>query len=156
VVFCKRCGNELKEGDEYCSKCGSSVNLREIILASWGERFMAYLIDIILIGIVAGMLRPIYFWPHNYPLIHLGLSNVLLFLYWTYLEGTNGQSLGKRALGIKVVDLYGDPIDIGTSMYQAIGKAFLGPIDLIIGWILYPEKQQRLFNNLSRTIVVKE
>jgi uncharacterized RDD family membrane protein YckC len=94
--------------------------------------------------------------PQNYGLIHLGLSEVLLFLYWTYLEGTNGQSLGKRALGIKVVDLYGDQIDIGTSMYQAIGKAFLGPLDLIIGWILYPEKQQRLFNNLSRTIVTKQ
>jgi uncharacterized OB-fold protein len=56
MVFCKRCGAELKEGDEFCSSCGSSVNLREIILATWGERFMAYLIDIILIGIVAGML----------------------------------------------------------------------------------------------------
>jgi uncharacterized RDD family membrane protein YckC len=156
MVFCKRCGAELKEGDEFCSSCGSSVNLREIILATWGERFMAYLIDIILIGIVAGMLGPLYFLPQNYGLIHLGLSEVLLFLYWTYLEGTNGQSLGKRALGIKVVDLYGDQIDIGTSMYQAIGKAFLGPLDLIIGWILYPEKQQRLFNNLSRTIVTKQ
>jgi hypothetical protein len=30
------------------------------------------------------------------------------------------------------------------------------PLDIIIGWFMYSEKQQRLFNYLSGTIVVKE
>jgi hypothetical protein len=39
---------------------------------------------------------------------------------------------------------------------QSIGKAFLLPLDLILGWFLYPSKQQRLFNNLSETVVLKK
>lgn len=156
MTYCKKCGNLLEEGDEYCSGCGAPVNLTEILLATWGERFIAYLIDLILIGVVAGILRPVNYWSYNFPLAFLGINNVLLFLYWSYLEGTQGQSLGKKAMGIKVVNLNGGDIDIGTSVYQAIGKAFLGPLDVIIGWILYPAKQQRLFNNLSQTIVMKE
>jgi uncharacterized RDD family membrane protein YckC len=156
MAYCKKCGNLLEEGDEYCSACGAPVNLTEIFLATWGERFVAYFIDLMLIGVIAGILRPVYFWPFHFPLVFLGINNVLQFLYWSYLEGTQGQSLGKKAIGIKVVDLNGKNIDLGTSMYQAVGKAFLGPLDAIIGWILYPEKQQRLFNNLSQTIVIKE
>jgi uncharacterized RDD family membrane protein YckC len=81
---------------------------------------------------------------------------MFLFLYWAYLEGTTGQSLGKKVMKIKVVGVDGYPIDIGKSIYQSIGKAFLTPIDVILGWIMYPEHQQRLFNHLSDTIVVKE
>jgi len=57
---------------------------------------------------------------------------------------------------IRVTDLRGEPIDMSRSMYQAVGKAFLMPLDVIIGWLLYPDRQQRLFNYLSGTIVVKE
>ena len=81
---------------------------------------------------------------------------MLLFLYWAFLEGTQGQSLGKKVMHIKVVDLRGGAIDMGKSLYQAIGKAFLLPLDLILGWLMYSEKQQRLFNYLSGTLVVKE
>jgi len=38
---------------------------------------------------------------------------------------------------------------------ESIGKAFLLPLDCIIGWILYPSRRQRLFNYLSDTIVVR-
>jgi hypothetical protein len=39
---------------------------------------------------------------------------------------------------------------------QVLGKAFLLPLDLILGWIMYPSAQQRLFNNLSKTVVLKK
>ena len=25
-MFCKKCGNELKDGEQFCSKCGQAVN----------------------------------------------------------------------------------------------------------------------------------
>ncbi|MCW4051524.1 MAG: RDD family protein [Candidatus Bathyarchaeota archaeon] len=158
MVYCKKCGRELNEGEEYCPSCGAGVNQSELMLATWGERFMAWILDIILVGILAGIVRPFYFWSNHFPFpfIHLSINSMLLFLYWAYLEGTQGQSLGKKAMRIKVVDLQGDDIDMGTSMYQAIGKAFLAPLDVLVGWLLYPNMQQRLFNNLSRTVVVKE
>jgi hypothetical protein len=36
-----------------------------------------------------------------------------------------------------------------------VGKAFLLPLDLLLGWILYPRRRQRLFNHISETIVIK-
>ena len=154
MVYCKKCGKELSEDAEYCSDCGARQHVDELVLASWGERLVAFLIDSLLVGIVAGMFA----WPLRWhdPFLNIGVNSVFLFLYWAYLEGTEGQSLGKRAMKIRVVDLHGEPIDISRSMYQAVGKAFLMPLDVIVGWLLYPDKQQRLFNHLSGTIVVKE
>ena len=57
---------------------------------------------------------------------------------------------------IKVTDLEGEPIDVSKSMYQALGKAFLLPLDLIVGALMYQDKEQKLFNYLSGTIVVRE
>jgi uncharacterized RDD family membrane protein YckC len=156
MVFCKSCGKEIAEDAEFCPACGARQNVSELVLATWGERFLALIIDAILVGMVAGIIRPVYWAPTHMPFIDLGVSNVLLFLYWAYLEGTSGQSLGKKVMRIKVVDLQGGAIDMGKSMYQAIGKAFLMPLDIIISWLMYSEKQQRLFNYLSGTIVVKE
>ncbi len=159
MVYCKKCGKELREDGEYCPSCGAPVKVSELVLATWGERFIAWVIDILLVGIVAGIMRPFYLWslwPHSFPFIIVGMNNILLFLYWAYLEGTQGQSLGKKAMRIKVVDLHGEAIDMSRSLYQAIGKAFLFPLDMLIGWLMYTYKQQRLFNHLSGTIVIKE
>ena len=156
MVYCKSCGKEIGDDAEFCPGCGARQNIHELELATWGERFLAFIIDAILVGMVAGIIRPVYWWPNHTPFIDLGVNNVLLFLYWAYLEGTQGQSLGKKVMRIKVVDLRGGAIDMSKSLYQAIGKAFLLPLDGIIGWLMYPEKQQRLFNYLSGTIVVKE
>lgn len=156
MVYCKSCGKEIADDAEFCPACGAKQNVSELVLATWGERFLAFIIDAILVGMVAGIIRPMYWAPAHMPFIDLGVSNVLLFLYWAFLEGTQGQSLGKKVMHIKVVDLQGGAIDMSKSLYQAIGKAFLLPLDVIIGWLMYSEKQQRLFNYLSGTIVVKE
>ncbi|MDH5441036.1 MAG: zinc-ribbon domain-containing protein [Candidatus Bathyarchaeota archaeon] len=44
-LYCRNCGAELPEGAEYCSNCGASVRPVRLTLASWGERFIAWLID---------------------------------------------------------------------------------------------------------------
>lgn len=155
-MYCKKCGSEISEEAEYCPKCGTPQNVSELMLASTGERILAYIIDGILIGFVVSALSfPGMFMPLP-PFLNLSLNSVALFLYWGYTEGTTGQSIGKKVMNIKVTDLNGEPIDTSTSMYQAFGKAFLLPIDLIIGLFAYRDKEQRLFNHLSGTIVIKE
>lgn len=84
-----------------------------------------------------------------------GLDNVIYFLYWTFMEGTSGQSIGKMAMKIKVTRLNGEPIDMAQAAIESLGKAFLLPIDCIIGWILYQTRNQRLFNYISETITVQ-
>ena len=156
-MYCKKCGNEISEEAEYCPKCGAPQRVSELMLASAGERILAWLIDGIIVGFVVSALSfPGLFFPFHTPFLNLSLNSIALFLYWTYTEGTTGQSIGKKVMNIKVTDLNGEPIDISKSMYQALGKAFLLPLDVIIGLIAYPDMDQRLFNHLSETIVVKE
>jgi hypothetical protein len=59
------------------------------------------------------------------------------------------------ALNIKITKLDGRSVDWLSAAIESVGKAFLLPIDCIIGWILYGEKRQRLFNYISETIVVE-
>jgi uncharacterized RDD family membrane protein YckC len=156
-MYCKKCGNEIKEEADYCPKCGAVQHVNELMLASSGERILAWLIDGIIVGFVVSALSfPGMFLPFHTPFLNISLNSIALFLYWTYTEGTTGQSIGKKVMKIRVSDLDGEPIDMSKSMYQSFGKAFLLPFDVIIGLIAYQDKDQRLFNHLSETIVVKE
>jgi uncharacterized RDD family membrane protein YckC len=129
------------------------------------ERFIAWLIDIIILWVSLSWFSWPGFslipkaWetivPRGIPIVDLGFKNVIYFLYWTLLEWKYGQSVGKMAMRIKVTHLNGGPICSGRAAIQSIGKAFLLPLDCIIGWIMYPAKEQRLFNYISETVAVK-
>ena len=149
---------------------GKEGEMKEIRIASWERRLGAWLIDIILVGIlwdilagVAGVAGPFGifgFGPMHGPFFHHGFVTlesgdaIVLFVYWTLMEGYWGQSLGKMALGLKVTDRRGDEIDLPRAAIESFGKAFLLPLDCLIGWIAVPGSGQRLFNRLSETIVV--
>lgn len=148
------------------------------VLASWGSRFVAWIIDIILISAAVEVLGFVLLLPfletgfspfgmmRNWMTVpstwlgwfsrFLGAQDVLRFLYWMVLEAfSGGQSLGKKVMGISVVDMEGKPIGLVKAAVESLGKAFLLPIDIIIGLIASRAKNQRLFNALSGTIVVK-
>ncbi|MCX9073424.1 MAG: RDD family protein [Candidatus Methanoperedens sp.] len=129
-----------------------------IHLAKWESRFWAWLIDILLVfvlyAIIAGALASLY----RLEFIRLedfGVHGVLMFFYWTLLEGYNGQSLGKMALNLKVTDKTGRKIGFKKAALESLGKAFLLPLDCLIGWLAMPGSKLRLFNRISSTIVIK-
>jgi uncharacterized RDD family membrane protein YckC len=164
---CKNCGNELPEGAGYCPKCGTPVQAKPPLrLAFWGERFLAWLVDIVILGIIMVPISVLtwFGWsgfailprlPNWTPFLNFGLSNVIYFLYWMLMEGITGRSLGKMLMRLKVTRLDGGPMDMGQAAIESVGKAFLLPLDMILGWILYPSKRQRMFNYLSGTVVLK-
>jgi len=84
-----------------------------------------------------------------------GITSLVFFVYWTYFESTSGQSLGKMALKIKTTNLAGGKPDIKNVAIQSFGKAFLLPIDVILGWIFTNDKRQRVFSRAGDTIVVR-
>lgn len=174
ALYCRNCGARLPEGATHCTNCGTLVagppiaeQLPQLELARWEERFVAWIIDIILVGVVLLPIKWFLVWlawpglpwapglPRWIPFVDLGFDNVIHFLYWSFLEGTTGQSIGKRVMKTKVTRLSGEPLDITRAAIESLGKAFLLPIDCIIGWILYPSKKQRLFNYISETVTVK-
>jgi len=160
-IFCKNCGAELSEGTVFCTRCGTSITDQtksSFVLSDWGKRFIAWLIDIIILSFILGwitlpgyVLVPELRWV---PFVDLGTKNLIYFLYWMFMEGIYGQSLGKMIMKIKVTKLDGRSVDLPHAAIESIGKAFLLPIDCIIGWLLYGDKNQRLFNYISETLVV--
>jgi uncharacterized RDD family membrane protein YckC len=156
---CRECGKEVPEGAQYCPNCGAPVQTPlQPRLAFWGERFLAWLVDIIILGIATGLISLLTWAPNLptwFPFVNFGFSNIVYFLYWTLMEGIYGRSLGKMLMRIKVTRSDGQPIDLAQAALESVGKAFLLPIDLILGWILHPRKRQRIFNYLSGTIVLR-
>ncbi len=114
-------------------------------LATWGQRFWAWLIDILIVGFAAGF---------TYPFWGIAGGSLIFFLYWTILEFYRGQSIGKIAFSIKVVNKNGGKITLVQSALQSFGKAFLLSIDVIVGLIVFRKENQRLFNKVSNTFVV--
>jgi uncharacterized RDD family membrane protein YckC len=139
--------------------------METIHLARWDTRFWAWLIDIIIVGIVVNVATALAGAAYQFPKpleipgnlfpFDFGLNSVVLFLYWTVLEGYSGKSVGKMALNLRLTGRSGEKIGFGAAAVSAFGKAFLLPIDCLIGWIAMPGTKLRLFNRLSNTIVIK-
>jgi uncharacterized RDD family membrane protein YckC len=138
----------------------------ELHLAKWSDRFFAWLIDfVIVIVVVEAFLRAatLPFWLDNDPNrffnnmepLHYLIRSLAFFAYWTFFESSKGQSIGKMILHLKTVDLTGKNVSVRNIAVASFGKAFLLPIDLILGWIFTNEKRQRVFNKISDTIVIK-
>lgn len=70
------------------------------------------------------------------------------------MDAAYGQSVGKMVMRIKVARLDGGHAGFGQAALEAFGKAFLLPIDVLLGLILFPRYKQRVFNYLSGTIVI--
>lgn len=67
------------------------------------------------------------------PFVDFGLSNIVYFLYWTLMEGSYGRSIGKMVMRIKVVRVRGEPMDLAHAALESLGKAFVLPLDCILG-----------------------
>jgi len=177
--YCTKCGAPLPEDALFCTKCGSTVSAHAtptsetqnkvsqgptLKLATWGERFIAWLIDAVILSILIGILNiftwfawtPVSFLPSWVPFFNFSAGGVVYFLYWMIMEGAYGQSLGKMIMHLRVTRLDGASINMATAALESIGKAFFMILDLLIGLLFYPDRKQRIFNYLSQTIVIRE
>jgi uncharacterized RDD family membrane protein YckC len=136
----------------------------KIIIAKWTDRFLAWLIDFIIVSIIStsvifasfGTLDYEFeediFWAESTQYIP---TSILFFAYWTILEYKTGQTIGKKILNLKVTNINGKKPDLKGIMISSFGKSFLLPIDVVLGWLLTNEKRQRVFNKLGDTLIVK-
>ena len=79
---------------------------------------------------------------------------VLLWMYFTLLEGFAGQSLGKRLLGLMVIRADGKKLFYDHAAVRNFGKAFLLPFDLLVGYCLKDKRYTRYFDKFAGTIVI--
>lgn len=111
-----------------------------LVYATFGERMVARIIDVFIV-IIPSLFIPI----------------LIPWLYFAIMEGsTNGATVGKRAMGIRVISTEGRPIGFGTATGRFFAN-FLNIFIFFIGYLLmlFNARSQCLHDMITSTLVVK-
>lgn len=127
----------------------------------FSKRVIAYVLDFFVVSAVM--------WIVSYFLFALLGSNnvhavyqfipyvvpVLILLYFILFEKTMGATVGKALMSIRVISKNGAAISWPQAIVRNLTKIYWFPIifDWIIGKFM---RTDRLFNNITRTIVISE
>jgi len=135
--------------------------------AGFLRRFAAFVLDTIIFCVISFVLLMILtllkFYPQNPNDITLTIHFIsligfiiLYFFYFVFPEASPWQAtLGKKILGIKVVDTHGHRISIGRSLGRNVNMA-LSSITFCVGFLmcLWTKKEQCLHDMVSGCMVV--
>ena len=134
----------------------------KIILAKWKDRFFAWIVDFIIISAISTLLIFTSFQLLGYELEDFIMNDgtyvptsIIFFSYWTILEYKTGQTIGKKMFNLKITNIYGKKPNLREVIISSLGKSFILPIDVVLGWMLTNEKRQRVSNKIGGTLVVK-
>lgn len=121
-------------------------------LADIGTRFIALVIDSIILGIIGGI-----FGASG----NAGLGGVISFLIgagyqWYFLTQQNGQTPGKMLMNIRVIKTDGTPISDAEAVLRFIGY-YINSVVIMLGWIwaFFDDNNQGWHDKIAKTYVVK-
>lgn len=124
--------------------------------AGFRRRFLAFWIDNLILALIsfsAGItIMGARMGTFSFP-FHFILAVGYYTLFWVK---QNGQTLGKRLMGIRVVKEDGSPMDIGTSLIRYVGYIISGFV-FCLGylWIIWDSKKQGWHDKIAHTYVVE-
>ena len=125
-----------------------------------GRRAVAIIIDIIVLGIIGWIiaLATGQSSPEGFNLVG-GPAFLWFFIgiaYYVVMEVTNGGTIGKLALGLRVVKEDGSKLDWGASLIRNILRVVDGFFFYLVGAIIVwtSKKKQRLGDMVAHTLVV--
>ncbi|MFX1504465.1 MAG: RDD family protein [Promethearchaeota archaeon] len=195
LKYCPKCGNKLEPESRFCVSCGADLDTREEIAestayeevpkkkvetskisqegveyADFWPRFIAIIIDGIIIGIIGSSLSWLFFtpwipvnifdpfggwWYTSFPFDWL-----IGFIYFTLTEVyNNGQSVGKMAMKLRTVNI--NTLEQAPSGNLAVNN-ILKPsgliiLDFIIGILKGSgeKNQYRIMQQVSETVVIR-
>jgi uncharacterized RDD family membrane protein YckC len=143
------------EYQNYQAPASESTDLfaeEPVVYGDFWDRFLAALLDGVILTIC------------NIPIILIfpeGSGNVIsLILGWLYYtlqeSGSLQATVGKKAMGLKVVDMNGQRISFGRATGRYFGK-IISAIILFIGYLMmiWDDKKQTLHDKMANTLIVK-
>jgi len=125
--------------------------------AGFWRRLAAAFIDGVIIVVPVGIV--VYLIRGEYDANTMnGLQTLVALVYYSYFEGSTGQTIGKRALGIRVVDAGagdGRPIGFGRAAIRYLMSLVSG-FALLLGylWMLWDRERQTWHDKVSNAYVV--
>ena len=142
----------------------------EYRLAGAGSRLAAFVVDFavqIIMCLLLGMI--ILYGFHGYGFNALGnVGNrtfailiiswfVIYFCYFIVCEMiTNGQSIGKKLFGLRVIKDNGEPIELSQSLIRNLFRAVLDIIYVGLFFIIISPKHKRIGDIVAGTVVICE
>jgi uncharacterized RDD family membrane protein YckC len=136
------------------------------VYASVGRRFVASLVDGLILGLVFVPFSLV-LGGYNYstqtsgseasPFFTLFMT-LVQWAYYVYFTGSKGQTLGKMALGIKVVRKDGvAPVGYGKGFMREIVGKLISSVVLALGylWAIWDKEKQTWHDKIAGTIVVR-
>lgn len=206
-MFCSKCGAALAADAAFCQSCGATAlqpaiggsystaisphagvgaiaYATNVTYAGFWLRFVAYLLDQVILGIATMVLTvPLFFLMGGAAMVEsliregnggvepgqiagilalvFGLSGVIVivnWLYYAYLESGEKQATwGKQVLGIYVTDLSGNRITFGRASGRFFAKLITGLIPFAIGFIMagFTERKQALHDMIASCLVLR-
>jgi uncharacterized RDD family membrane protein YckC len=132
------------------------------LLADWGKRVLASLVDaapivgfIIVVNVLGAAVGDLGFILALSGLLWVG---ILGYAIWQlYQQGTTGQTIGKKFIGIKLVAIQtGQPIGFGPAFVRALAHILDG-LPFYIGylWPLWDDQKQTFADKVCSTVVIK-
>gem|GEM_PF-216091 len=186
MPFCPRCGEEVPKGAIYCPHCGYQMRkgvdedwkagtgldllmVDDDLRRNWVSRLIAYLIDSVIVGVATVLVG----WLLMFPLVietllrggwstwrgGFGLPfsmGVVQVIYFTIIEGGYGASIGKQVIGLKVVNVDGEPPGFTAALVRNVSKVYwaLLLLDLFIGLLSRADPRQKFTDQIAGTKVI--
>ena len=163
AMRCESCGHDNPPEARFCANCGSSLApavelpvpgvepaAPEVAVEYMGFwiRFAAAIIDGIIISLIVSLI--------SFVFVPFAFGILLLWLYYWLFIGLKGQTLGKMAVGIKVVDAAGSVPGLGRAALREIPGKIVSTIAICLGflWIIWDEQKQGWHDKIASTYVV--
>jgi uncharacterized RDD family membrane protein YckC len=86
------------------------------------------------------------------------ISGIFAWVMKSFMESTFGDTIGKKMMGLKVIDAYGR-ITLGEALarnFLDIVPIILPILDYAIGMAVARDNRQKLFDSISKTLVIED
>ncbi|MGM9967060.1 MULTISPECIES: RDD family protein [unclassified Rummeliibacillus] len=132
--------------------------------AGFWTRFWAYLIDLIVISSLTSILvKPLFLligWE-DLEILHLSLygsvTSFIFYIYFVLMTKLWGQTIGKMALGIRVVSENQKPLTWGTVLFrECIGRIISVTVKILYIIVAFTPCNKAIHDYIADTIVVHE
>ena len=128
--------------------------------AGVGVRFLALLIDMIIVGVGCGIINGVAAITHSPLIMTIAgiVSAIFVLLYQIGMEATQGATLGKKALGLRVVKIDGSsPIGWSASILRNLLRIIDGLFAYLVGALIIWQSplKQRLGDKVAHTLIIR-
>lgn len=152
MAFCTNCGNEISDLAVACPQCGRPTGTRVATTGEYAEfwtRFGGWIIDTLIL-IVPGFVLNVSIFPFVGGLLIDFLYHWLLIAYW------DGQTVGKRVVGVRVTRPDGSPVDPVLAAGRAAMRIVSGlALGLGFLWAAWDPERRTWHDSVADTRVFK-